>query len=243
MMRATGQWRRERAGASAAVAALHFALGYALIAGFSVSVVLPARADLKLFDVREPPPPPSVPAEPSPPAAEGAASPPSPRARPSPVVSPPSPLPPASPLAAAPEPSRVPPASDPAAGVAGLPGTGTGTGGEGAGTGRGGAGSGTGGGGVRARRISGRLSGETDYPPAARRASIEGSVAVRFVVGTDGRVSGCRVTRSSGHAELDATTCRLIEQRFLYRPARDAAGRPVEETVSRTFDWLLPFRR
>jgi protein TonB len=66
---------------------------------------------------------------------------------------------------------------------------------------------------------------------------------VRYVVGTDGRVSGCRVTRSSGHAELDATTCRLIEQRFRYRPARDAAGRPVPETVSRTFDWLLPFRR
>jgi hypothetical protein len=57
MVRAAGQRRREQAGASAAVAALHVALGYALIAGFSVSVVLPARADLKLFDVREPAPP------------------------------------------------------------------------------------------------------------------------------------------------------------------------------------------
>jgi protein TonB len=66
---------------------------------------------------------------------------------------------------------------------------------------------------------------------------------VRYVVGTDGSVGGCRVTRSSGHAELDETTCRLIEQRFRYRPARDGAGRPVPETVSRTFDWLLPLGR
>ena len=94
-----------------------------------------------------------------------------------------------------------------------------------------------------AQRIAGRLSGATDYPPAARRSGVEGSVAVRYIVGTDGRVSGCRVLRSSGHAELDSTTCRLIEQRFRYRPARDFEGRPVPEPVSRTFDWMLPGRR
>jgi protein TonB len=137
----------------------------------------------------------------------------------------------------------LPTGTDATAGAATGDGPGTGAGGFGAGAGSGGRGSGTGGGAaVRAERISGRLSGDTDYPASARRAGVEGSVSVRFVVGTDGRVGGCRVTRSSGHAELDSTTCRLIEERFRYRPARDADGRPVQETVSRTFDWLLPFR-
>jgi len=73
-------------------------------------------------------------------------------------------------------------------------------------------------------------------------AGVEGTVSVRFTVDADGGTSGCRITRSSGNAELDETTCRLIELRFRYRPARDVQGRPVPETVTRTFDWLLPFR-
>jgi protein TonB len=72
---------------------------------------------------------------------------------------------------------------------------------------------------------------------------VEGSVAVRFTVEPSGRVSGCTVIRSSANEELDSTTCRLIEQRFRYRPARDSEGRPVPEVISRTFDWLLPQRR
>jgi protein TonB len=49
--------------------------------------------------------------------------------------------------------------------------------------------------------------------------------------------------RSTASPELDATTCRLIERRFRYEPALDGAGRPVPETIGRTFDWLLPARR
>jgi protein TonB len=89
-------------------------------------------------------------------------------------------------------------------------------------------------------RVSGEINGARDYPAASRRAGVQGSVVVRFTVGTDGRASGCRVTRSSVNAELDALTCRLVEQRFRYRPARDSSGNPVSDTVSRTFDWLLP---
>ena len=51
------------------------------------------------------------------------------------------------------------------------------------------------------------------------------------------------MTRSSGHPELDETTCRLIERRFRYRPARNSAGDAVPEVVRKTYDWLLPFRR
>ena len=62
---------------------------------------------------------------------------------------------------------------------------------------------------------------------------------MRFTVGIDGRVSGCTVTRSSGYALLDTTTCRLIEKRFRYHPARDAQGQPVAETISLFYQWGL----
>jgi protein TonB len=71
---------------------------------------------------------------------------------------------------------------------------------------------------------------------------VEGSVSVEFTVATDGRVDLCRVLASTVNAEIEATTCRLIQRRFLYEPARDGNGRPVPEVVRRTFDWTLPRR-
>lgn len=237
-----GTRARERLQATGGVAVLHALLAWALLAGFGVQVIVPASERLKLFDVIEPPPPaPEVEPQPSPRAA-GAAARAGRRARPTPIVAPPPRLPSRSPVAAV-EPAPRATGTSPSDGSS-QAGAGSGAGGEGAGAGSGGRGAGTGGGaGTRAERIGGRLSGASDYPRAAMRTGAEGTVGVRYVVGTDGRVGGCRVTRSSGHAELDATTCRLIEQRFRYRPARDASGRAVPETVSRTFDWLLPFRR
>ena len=237
---------RDRIKAVAGVAALHALLFYAFISGLGIDRRAELGDPLKVFDVSEAPPPPeeSVPAKVAVAAPEGAASPPSLKARATPVVAPPPliPLHVPPPLAAAPEPTPAV-GDDRSTGASAVDGPGTGSGGEGAGTGSGGQGAGTGGGlAARARRVGGAINGATDYPRQARRAGIQGSVSVRFTVETDGTVSDCRVTRSSGHDELDATTCRLIERRFRYEPARDFAGRPVPEDVSRTFDWLLPSR-
>jgi protein TonB len=88
--------------------------------------------------------------------------------------------------------------------------------------------------------LSGAI-GDRDYPRAARAARDEGIAVVRFTVGADGRARDCRVATSSGHAELDAVTCRLIEARFRYAPARDAAGQPVaEERGWRQRWWIEP---
>src|SRR3546814_18128656 len=65
------------------------------------------------------------------------------------------------------------------------------------------------------------------YPKQAARAKIGGEVEVRFTIQPTGRVTGCRVTRSSGDPALDATTCRLIADRFRFRQATNAAGEPV----------------
>jgi protein TonB len=246
MAKAERERNLDRLKAVTGVALFHAALGYALITGLGYEVVREISDNLRVFDVPEPVPPPIE--EPPPPQAkaekeEGEASPPNLVSKASPVVAPPPKIrlevPPK--VIAAPVPKE---GSDRSAGSANVPGPGTGSGGIGNGTGSGGSGTGSGGGiSARAERESGSLSGERDYPRAARAAGVEGSVAVRFTVEPSGRVSGCQVIRSSANAELDSTTCRLIEQRFRYRPARDGAGNAVPEVVSRTFDWMLPRRR
>lgn len=55
----------------------------------------------------------------------------------------------------------------------------------------------------------------------------------------DGRVTRCAVTSSSGSPELDAATCRLIEERFRYNPARTVDGDPVADVAGRTQRWWL----
>ena len=81
--------------------------------------------------------------------------------------------------------------------------------------------------GVRPRGNQGDWFPQDSYPSAARRAEAEGRVSVQVTVGTDGRVSDCTVTASSGNADLDATTCRLARRNGRFEPARDAQGNPV----------------
>jgi len=132
-----------------------------------------------------------------------------------------------------PEPPVMPPVAsggpDNAAGAAGTPGTGTGASGEG---------EGRGGGIVRARRLSGRIE-PSDYPGQAIRGGKVGSVIVHFDVRTDGTVHRCRIRQSSGYPDMDATTCRLIEERFRYSPARDRRGQPVTDVAGWRQDWWL----
>jgi protein TonB len=234
----------DRGKAAAAVALLHLALGWAIIAGLGVEIGRAIEAPLRVFSISEPPPPPpeiSVPAPVRRPDPEGAAAPPSLKSRPTPLVAPRSER--RSPLRAAPEPQPAPTGSAPKAGASETPGPGTGAGGEGSGAGSGRGGGGTGGGGTptRAQRISGSFD-YSDHPERGRQGQVE-TVGVRFVVGVDGRVGDCAVTRSSGNARLDATTCRLIEQRFRYRPATDASGKPVPSVVSTVFSWIPDERR
>lgn len=81
-----------------------------------------------------------------------------------------------------------------------------------------------------------------DYPSAALRAEEEGIVAISVRVGADGRVSGCTVTGSSGHAALDTATCRLYQRRARFTPARDDLGNPIEASYADRVRWELPQR-
>ena len=113
--------------------------------------------------------------------------------------------------------------------------------GAGAGGGTGGQGYGDDGGGTDLEQIAGEIT-PRDYPRDLRDAGIGGTVGLMFTVGTDGRVSRCTVTRSSGVPELDALTCRLIQQRFRFRPATDRYGRPISDVVEGEHEWTTSRR-
>ncbi|HVM37957.1 MAG TPA: TonB family protein [Sphingomicrobium sp.] len=119
----------------------------------------------------------------------------------------------------------------PTAGAA-IAGTGSGAGGSGTGLGGGGTGGDGGGLAENAQWLSGGL-----YDSDNRGGRFEGVVAVRFRVLQSGRVDNCRVTRASGDRELDALTCRLLEQRLRFSPAIDKTGRPVATEVGTTYTW------
>lgn len=204
------------------VAVVTGALGWLLASALTLHVPRTVAGALAAFDVAPPPRP--RPPDPPPPhrAAHRARHAPAPagrRATPTPVVAP-------VPVVIVPAPPVV--VTAPVAGVGAAPsvgasdhGSGTGAGGQG--NGRGGGGNGDGGDDVRL--IHDRKPGE--LPPAARRLNGVRTVGMRWLVGTDGRVHDCRVTRSSGDPELDDQTCVLLTRELRYAPAHDAAGRPV----------------
>lgn len=125
-------------------------------------------------------------------------------------------------------------------------GPGQGAGGIGDGFGGGGMGGdgdgdGDGGGAVTGpRRIRGRLSYD-DLPQGLLALGQEASVELRYTVNPDGRVSRCRVVRTSGYSLIDAVACQLIEKRFRFRPAKNAAGRAVRADVIETHTWVADF--
>jgi protein TonB len=116
-------------------------------------------------------------------------------------------------------------------------GGGTGSGaGAGAGSGAAGNGAGGGGGGTDLEQIAGEIT-PRDYPRRLGNAGVGGRVGVSFTVGVNGRVTACRITHSSGVPELDTLTCRLIQERFRYRPSTDRYGRPIPDQVEGEHDW------
>lgn len=236
--------RRERAGGAAAAAALTLGFGALLIAGLAVRAQVAATDDvISLFRVApDPPPPPEATRAPQRETRpEGAASPPNRTSRATQVVAPepivPLPLPPP-PLPVA---EKAADSNQSTSGAADVPGPGTGAGGQGDGFGAGGDGDGRGAGDPDAtapRWVRGDIR-DSDYPGDLADAGIGGRVTVLYLVETNGRVTECDVVGSSGVPRLDALTCRLIRQRFRFRPSRDGSGRPVPARIRESHEWVF----
>lgn len=233
---------RSRWGGVLAAVLVQAAIGWALLSGLAVSFTRPVERSLAVFGVAPPPPPPPVETRPPPEkvkAPEGAAAPPNLRSRATEVAAP-EPIivviqPP--PIVVATKPAD---AADRTSGAADRPGLGTGAGGigDGFGSGRGGRGGGSGLEPRPPRHIGGALR-DRDYPAAAVDAGAGGAVEVRYLVWTDGRVRDCRIETSSGSDVLDQTTCRLIQQRFRFRPALDEDGKPEPAWLIERHEWVL----
>ena len=229
---------RERLVALAAVVVAQLGLGLALLTGFHVDVSRPGDLVQRLISVTlpTPPPPPEPPqpvrTQPQPKPHQTAA----PKAEPAKPGGSPGPKPAHAPPSVAPV-IAVKPTAAPSGG-----GTGTGpAAGSGAGGGTGGNGTGGDEGGSDLEQIAGDIT-SNDYPRNLREAGIGGRVEFTFVVEPNGRVGRCSVTRSSGVAELDSLTCRLVQQRFIYRPSTDRYGRPIADEVDGEHDWVAKAR-
>ena len=213
---------RQRAFGIAAALVLH-GLAVALLLLLPPSGPSPAAPESRLVAVRltEPPPPPPPPPAQVP---EAAAAPPSRGVdEPPSVPLPPRPLP--SPTPAEPSVDAGP---GPGSGAGAAAGSGAGQGGEGSGSGGGAA--------TPPRRVAGELTND-DYRRVRPPPGAAGTVLVEFRVRTDGRTDSCRVIRSSGFAVFDQATCRLIEQRFRFRPARSAAGQAIDWVIRTDYTW------
>lgn len=79
-----------------------------------------------------------------------------------------------------------------------------------------------------------------DYPARAMFEEREGMTGFRLTIRTNGLPSGCEITASSGHPDLDAATCRLVMERARFTPGRDARGEAVGGTYSNRIRWQIP---
>lgn len=217
--------RRPSMGSMAAVVAIHGAVGAALVLGLTVTgVITPEPPRLTTIPYREPPPPPPVPeptVEPSPAASTDPYVPPVPipMPRPAPTMDTTDRLPPPMPPRPQPGPSQGPTAAPeplPSVKPSFAP--------------------------QAARPRSDPKSWVTveDYRGSWIRQELTGKARFRLDIAADGRVTGCTITASSGHAALDQATCALVSKRARFQPARGSEGEPVAGSYSNAIDWQLP---
>ena len=214
------QMSSNRTAAIIVVAILHVLLGYALVTGLAYNVLKKATTDLKTFDVTEPPPPPEE--KPPPPPDKPNTPPPPQVAAPPPLVKMNSIAPPQiqtspNPPPFIPTPTARPAPPSPPAPPAPVK--------------------------QQAAKAKGSLIGlftDDDYPESAKQAQQQGTSAVELSIGTDGRVSGCNITSSSGSSALDTAACNVLKRRARFTPAIDSSGRPTTDSYSQRIKWVLP---
>lgn len=216
------QARRPSPASMAAVVGIHAAVGFALIAGLTISGELPQimnRMDVR--DITDPPPP-----APPPPTDEvvppDSAAPPvfvpqpkfelkplNPPIETTDLIPPPTPLPQpgTGPVIEIPRPSPVPSF----AAVAAKP-----------------------------RNDPSRWLTNADYRPSWTRQELAGLAKFRLDIAASGKVTNCTVTGSTGHAALDEATCSLVTRRARFEPARGTNGEAVTGSYIGSVLWELP---
>lgn len=79
-----------------------------------------------------------------------------------------------------------------------------------------------------------------DYRSTWIRRELTGTARFTLQIDASGKVSDCRITGSTGHAALDQATCRLIEARAVFDPAKGTDGSVTAGTYSSSVNWQIP---
>lgn len=226
----------DRVKAIAAVAVVHVALAAIILSGLNVRTIAARIDSLKAIDITidlpKPEPPPPMQKSDRAREEEGAAG---KKAEPTPVV--------------APEPAIVVPTTPPVA-AAPVAGTGTaatsGAANAGTGPGAGGSGSGRGGGGggdftgYTPARIIRRIP-NSEYRRISGGRIPQGSATIAYLVTPEGRLTNCKIVRSSGDASVDSILCDAATRHMRFSPARDRDGKAIGFTMNYTPTWS-PYR-
>jgi protein TonB len=241
VMYASPQNRTASALASAAIVA---GIGAMLLSGLQAGHIAAAAQSLVAIDLAPPPPRPTPTPTPSPRKSQEAA----PKGDPGTrnlknkatqivAVKPPILIVPPPPVAVATTPANIGNATQ--SGASDRPGPGQGAGDFGNGLG----GGGTGGNGFGGERPPIPIRDKLAYryiPDDVGEPGETVSVGVDYIVQPDGHVTNCRIIKPSRYPRFDDYACGLMEQRFLFKPARDRSGRPVPIHVSQHHYWEIP---
>ena len=78
-----------------------------------------------------------------------------------------------------------------------------------------------------------------DYPAQAIRQGDTGRSRVMMMIDETGAMKDCLVEETSGIATLDAMTCYVLQEKAKFRPATDAAGKPVRSVLTQGVRWRI----
>lgn len=94
--------------------------------------------------------------------------------------------------------------------------------------------------GAKAKGNPGNWVTNDDYRPRWIQEELSGTARFTLQIDARGKVTGCSITRSTGHAALDIATCDLVSKRARFDAARDSNGKPVAGTWSSSVTWRIP---
>ena len=77
------------------------------------------------------------------------------------------------------------------------------------------------------------------YPAPARATGEEGRVSFTLSIDDTGRVTDCKVTKSSESPLLDETTCNFMSTNGRFEVARDKKNKPTPSKWSSSMMWKL----
>jgi protein TonB len=94
--------------------------------------------------------------------------------------------------------------------------------------------------GAKAKGNPGTWVTNEDYRPRWIAEELSGTARFTLQIDARGKVTGCTITRSTGHAALDKATCDLVSKRARFDAARDGNGKPVAGSYSNSVRWSIP---